>query len=228
MTQINIKGGVPPGIRNPLPLQKKNRALAPSSTNSIIHKNGTNYKRKDGVEMGKSTISPEVVKIIRKSVDEAVKKAAEAVIRANKEFDANQRNYFKETERLLYSLPALRLKVAQDEEDLKNGQMILKQRSKDVVTLSGAGGNHHDPENDYVERRKASMERTKREIQRIERALETIQDDEYFDIIPLKYWDLMQPAQIAEALNCDERTYRRHKNRLVNKVKVVLFGADAL
>jgi RNA polymerase sigma factor (sigma-70 family) len=181
-----------------------------------------------GVKMAKSTISPDVAKIIKKSVDEAVKKAAEAIMKANAEMETWQRNYFKETERLLYSLPALRIKVSQDEEDLQNGQMILKQRSKDVVILSGAGGNHHDPENDYIERRKASMERTKREIQRIERALETIQDDEYYDIIPLKYWDNLSPAEIAERLNCDERTYRRHKNRLVNKLKVVLFGADAL
>ena len=63
----------------------------------------------------KSTISKEVADIIKKSVDEAVKKAAEAIMKANREFDAAQRNYFKETERLLYSLPALRLKVAQDE-----------------------------------------------------------------------------------------------------------------
>ena len=74
--------------------------------------------------MAKSTISPEIVNIIRKSVDEAVKKSVDAIIRANKEFDAAQRNYFKETERLLYSLPALRLKVAQDEEDLKNGLVL--------------------------------------------------------------------------------------------------------
>ena len=39
--------------------------------------------------MGKSTISPEVVKIIKKSVDEAVKKAAEAIIKANKEVASN-------------------------------------------------------------------------------------------------------------------------------------------
>ena len=181
--------------------------------------------------MGKSTISPEVVKIIRKSVDEAVKKAAEAVIRANKEFDANQRNYFKETERLLYSLPALRLKVAQDEEDLKNGLVLPPEKSRDIVKPSRGGGGTFDPEareERYIELRKESMERTKKEIARIERALETIQDDEYFDIIPMKYWDLMQPAQIAEALHCDERTFYRHKNRLINKLKVVLFGADAL
>ena len=180
----------------------------------------------------KTTISPEVVKIIRKSVDEAVKKAAEAIIRANKEFDASQRNYFKETERLLYSLPALRLKVAQDEEDMGNGLLVPKERSKDIVCpIKNNYYGPHDPlaqAERYIAERKASMERTRREIQRIERALETIQDDEYYDIIPLKYWDLLQPAEIAERLNCDERTFYRHKNRLVNKLKVVLFGADAL
>ena len=182
--------------------------------------------------MAKSTISKEVLNIIRKSVDEAVKKSVDAIIRANKELDASQRNYFKETERLLYSLPALRLKVAQDEEDLKNGLVKFRERSRDIVKPSQGGYRMHDDpeerEERYIAGRKESMERTKKEIQRIERALETIQDDEYFDIIPLKYWDLMQPAQIAEALHCDERTYRRHKNRLVNKLKVVLFGADAL
>jgi len=181
--------------------------------------------------MAKSTISREVIDIVKKQVEKEVKRYIEAIIKARIEFDAAQRNYFKETERLLYSLPALRLKVAQDEEDLRNGKMKLKEKSRDIVKPSQGGYRMHDPEakeERYIADRMESMERTKRQIQRIERALETIQDDEYYDIIPMKYWDLMQPAQIAEALHCDERTYRRHKNRLVNKLKVVLFGADAL
>jgi RNA polymerase sigma factor (sigma-70 family) len=181
--------------------------------------------------MGKSTISPEIARLIEKRVEREVKRAAEAIIRVNREFDAAQRNYFKETERLLYSLPALRLKVAQDEEDLKNGLVKFRERSRDVIKPSQGGYGPSDPEakeERYIADRMESMERTKREIQRIERALETIQDDEYYDIIPLKYWDQMPPAEIAERLNCDERTFYRHKNRLVNKLKVVLFGADAL
>jgi len=182
--------------------------------------------------MAKSAISKEVLNIIRKSVDEAVKKSVDAIIRANKEFEAGQRNYFKETERLLYNYPALKLKLAQDEEDLENGLMMPKERSKDIVCQTGSSSyGPHDPLSQaerYIAERKASMERTRREIQRIDRALETIQDDEYYDIIPLKYWDQIPPAEIAERLNCDERTYRRHKNRLINKLKVVLFGADAL
>ena len=181
--------------------------------------------------MAKSTISKEVLNIIRKSVDEAVKKAAEAIIKANKELDASNRDYFKETERLLYSLPALKLKLAQDEEDLRNGLVSLPEKSRDIVKPSQGGYRMHDPdarEERYIEQRIESMERTKKEIQRIERALETIQDDEYYEIIPLKYWDGLSPVEIAERLNCDERTFYRHKNRLVNKLKVVLFGADAL
>ena len=207
------------------------KGLSPHQTPVLLYTKMEQITREGGVEMAKSAISKEVLNIIRKSVDEAVKKSVDAIIRANKEFEAGQRNYFKETERLLYSLPALQLKVAQDEEDLKNGLVLPPEKSRDIVKPSQGGYRMHDPEareERYIAERKESMERTKREIQRIERALETIQDDEYYDIIPMKYWDLMQPAQIAEALHCDERTYRRHKNRLVNKLKVVLFGADAL
>ena len=183
--------------------------------------------------MAKSTISPELLKRINKSVDDAVKKAAAAIIRANKEFDAPQRDYFRETERLLYSLPALRLKVSQDEEDLKNNQLVYKQKSTDVVRISRSSSRSSQQDTEsreehYIEQRKASMERTITEIQRIERALETIQDDEYYEIVPLKYWDQLTPTEIAKKISCDERTFYRHKNRLVNKLKVVLFGADAL
>ena len=115
---------------------------------------------------------------------------------------------------------------------MASGMLVPKERSKDIIcpSISGRYG-PHDPlaqAERYIAERKASMERTKQEIRRIERALETIQDDEYYDIIPLKYWDGLSPVEIAEALHCDERTFYRHKNRLVNKLKVVLFGADAL
>jgi len=188
------------------------------------------YLQKGSEDYLKSTISPEVQKIINTSIDQAIKKALNAITKANELTHENERNYFKETERLLYSLPALRLKVAQDEEDLQNGQIVIKRKSADIIRFSGIGNsnNLYDPEAEYIGSRMASMERTKREIQRIERALETIQDDQYYEIIPMKYWDLMQPAEIAERLGCDERTFYRHRNRLVNKLKIILFGADAL
>jgi hypothetical protein len=174
-------------------------------------------------------ITKDDLNIISQSIDRQIKKAVDAIIDANKKVVDGQRNYFKETERLLYSYPALKLKVSQDEEDIVNNQVIYKSKSKDIVRYSASGTSIvSDPDEEYIKSRMASMERTKKEIVRIERALETIQEDQYYDIIPMKYWDLIQPDIIAESLHCDERTYRRHKNRLVNKLKIVLFGADAL
>lgn len=151
----------------------------------------------------KTTISKEVLEAIRKATEKEVKKCIDAIIKANKESEAKQCYYFQETERLLYNLPSLKHKLAQDEKDLNKDLVVPPEKTRD-------------------------MEWTKREIQRIERALKTIQNDEYYDIIPLKYWDLVQAAVIAEALHINERTFYRHKNHLINKLKVVLFGADAL
>ena len=67
------------------------------------------------------------------------------------------------TERLLYSLPALKLKVAQDEEDLGT-VLSLRRRNPDVVRPSTGGYRQYDPderEERYIEQRKESMERTK-------------------------------------------------------------------
>lgn len=172
------------------------------------------------------------LKAISQAFDKQVKKAVEKILEAKKQVEEQQRDFFKETEKLLYAYPNLKLKVAQDEEDLKSGAFAVKiNKSKDIIRYSGNSG-YRLPE-EYVQEelirsRKASMERTKLQVQRIDKALETIKDDPYYEIIPMKYFDCLQPAEIAKRLNCDERTYRRNKNRLVNKIKIVLFGADAL
>lgn len=178
----------------------------------------------------KTTIDPEIQEIIKESIDKAVAKSVDAIMKANEEIHSGERNYYKETERLLYSLPALRLKVDQDKEDLNDPDAVFSPRSKskDIIRYTAHGGGLGFDIDEYTRSRKSSMERTRREVQRIERALETVQDDQYYDIVPMKYWDLMLPDDIAERLCCDERTYYRHKNRLINKLKIVLFGADAL
>lgn len=168
-------------------------------------------------------------KMVDASIDKAVKRAVTAIIEANKKIEAEQRNYFKDTEKLLYSLPALKLKAEQDEEDIKNNRIVRKRKSTDIVRFSGITGLQKDmDEDEYTENRQASLERTKMEIKRIERALEIIEHDEYYPIIPLKYFDNCTMEDIAERLDRDESTIRRNKNRLINKLKVLLFGADAL
>jgi hypothetical protein len=181
--------------------------------------------------MSKNTIKPEVQRIIKTSVNQAVKQATKVIMAANEERELSERNYFRDTEKLLYSYPALKLKVAQDEEDLASGEAFIKtEKSSDIICFSpGATRLPDDQIQQELERsRRASMERTRRQVRRIERALESIKDDQYYEIIPMKYWDNLSTEEMAVKFECEVRTVQRNKNRMVNKIKLILFGSDAL
>ena len=72
------------------------------------------------------------------------------------------------------------------------------------------------------------MDRTNREIDRIERALNQIKDDPGNKVIEMKYFKEMANEEMAEEMSYSVRTIIRHKNRLINKLKIILFGVDAL
>lgn len=172
-------------------------------------------------------LNNEVLKII----ETAVNKAAQDSIKVAQDH-TSERKYFRETEILLYNYPALKLKVSQDEEFLYDPESSIAppgNRSKDIVRFSTKSTGSHGLDIDqYTQGVKSSMMRTRQEVLRIDRALEVIKDDKYHDIIPLKYFDGMTLDDIAEKFDCEEKTVRRNKNRLVNKIKIMLFGADAL
>lgn len=173
-------------------------------------------------------LNNEVLKIIETAVNKAAKESAKAIMQD----PPAERNYFRETEILLYNYPALKLKVAQDEEFLYDPESTTAPpsgRSKDIVLYSTRSTGSHGLDLDkYTQGVKSSMMRTRQEVLRINRALEVIKDDKHYGIIPMKYWDGLTMLEIAEKFECEDKTVRRNKNRLVNKLKIMLFGADAL
>lgn len=180
--------------------------------------------------MGKGMkLNPEVLKIIETAVNKAAEDSVKLVASHG---PSEERNYFRETEILLYNYPALKLKVAQDEDFLYNPDAYTapaNSRSKDIVCFSSRSvGSHGLDIDQYTKGVKSSMMRTRQEVLRIDRALEVIKDDKHYDIIPMKYWDGVTMLEIAEKFECEDKTVRRNKNRLVNKLKIMLFGADAL
>lgn len=66
------------------------------------------------------------------------------------------------------------------------------------------------------------------EIETLERALATVQGDAYYQALSGKYLDDVDDRDIAEALECDTSTVWRHRKRLVQRVAVWLYGAEAL
>jgi len=172
-------------------------------------------------------LNNEVLKIIETAVNKAAQESAKAVTPEHSE-----RNFYRETEILLYNYPVLKLKVAQDEEFLYDPNAHTapaNNRSKDIVIYSSRSTGSHGLDIDqYTQSVKSSMMRTRQEVLRIDRAMEAITDDKYYEIIPLKYWDGLTIEEISEKIVCDEKTVRRNRSRLVNKLKIMLFGADAL
>lgn len=65
-------------------------------------------------------------------------------------------------------------------------------------------------------------------VEKINKALEAIQDDLYYDVIPMSYFKNYSREQIAEEFNTTVTTVSRNKTRLVNVLKNYLFSDDVI
>lgn len=160
------------------------------------------------------------------------------------------RDYYKETESLLYKYSVLKQKVIEDDRDIQEGEIRLKEKSKDIIKFNSSGGGR-PPEDqvaeEYYRSRRASMERTRLRVKEIERGIDRFRSDRYFRVIELKYgippeefdwesenlserlkeFETLSIEEIAAELGCGESTVKRNRNRLVNAIKVAIFGGDA-
>ena len=69
---------------------------------------------------------------------------------------------------------------------------------------------------------------TKKVLAQIDVALNTIQDDPYYPIIPLIYFEGQTMEVVSERLNSHIRTVRRNKWRLLRHLAAILFSDDVI
>ena len=137
---------------------------------------------------------------------------------------------FKATERRLYALPTLLQKQAEDkdklEEFLKYGP---KERSKSITRFIKTGV-RLTPEEIWeavLTDMQATIAADEHEINTMERALEVIQDDAYYQTVVGRYIDNLPDEDVAKLIPCDTSTVWRNRKRLVQRLAVWLYGADA-
>ena len=70
--------------------------------------------------------------------------------------------------------------------------------------------------------------KTQKLINIINKALNDIEDDYYFDIIELIYFKNKTREEVTEEFGVEVKTITRNKIRLVNKLKVILFSDDTI
>ena len=126
--------------------------------------------------------------------------------------------------------------------------MINKRKSGSVVRYSKNKVEKPD-EDQLLEDRIASYQRSKNDVERIEKALKKIKDRKGYEVIQMRYLqrkkitengketeEVYTYEEIADALsgqqgyndNLNEKTVRNYKNTLVRDMAIFLFGSDAV
>ncbi|MDF2839943.1 MAG: phage transcriptional activator, RinA family [Clostridia bacterium] len=145
----------------------------------------------------------------------------------------NNQTAFQKTEQLLYNYKNFKNAIVLKEEEIeiikKHG---LPERSKSIVVLTGNNGINTDSVMEKVEDKINSISEsilvTKRFLNIIDCALMEIKNDDYYKLIELKYFEGNTHEEIAYVFSKDVSTITRNKNKLVNKLKIILFSDDVV
>jgi DNA-directed RNA polymerase specialized sigma subunit len=62
----------------------------------------------------------------------------------------------------------------------------------------------------------------------VDNALKSIEDDSYYEIIPMMYFENHTREYIAESFDTTVTTISRNKRRLVEKLKTLIFADDVI
>lgn len=159
---------------------------------------------------------------------------------------ARKDEVFKNTEKLLYCFNILKEHVTDEEAYF---DMIGKRKSGSVVRCSKNKVEKPD-EDQLLKERILSYQRSKNDVERIEKALKRIEGKKGYEVIQMRYLQrkkIMENGkqteevvftfeEIADILsgqygyndNLNEKTVRNYKNALVHDMAIFLFGSDAI
>lgn len=161
---------------------------------------------------------------------QTIRKTAQDLISEGK---TQSKGYYKATERRLRAYPELKANIARYEADIKDIAHEDMGKSADIVIFQSHSGK--TPERDLEELRQEKIfklteciYRDSQEVREIERALERIKGQEYYRIIPMIYFEGRSQKEIEKEMHCDRTTIWRNRKVLIEKMSIVLYGADAI
>lgn len=137
----------------------------------------------------------------------------------------------KATEKRLYAYPVIKLKITDLNDKIEEVQEYgAPTTSKSLVRFmkSGVRLTPEEIAEALIQDMTADVARNEVEVETIDKALTTIADDPYAEVVPLRYFECKSDDQIADFLHCDASTVRRNKARLISRLSVFLYGVAAL
>ena len=139
---------------------------------------------------------------------------------------------FQKTEKLLSELALLKGAIDSKNmliEDLKKEGISIQKKETGVnVQTSKVYLSELEKVENRIEKLKEEIVRIENVVNMVERALDTIRNNKYYDIIEMKYFDDLTFEHISEKLNISVITAKRYKNKMIRKLQLVIFSDDVI
>ena len=139
---------------------------------------------------------------------------------------------FQKTEKLLSELSLLKGAIDSKNmliEDLKKEGISIQKRETGVnVQASKVYLSELEKVENRIEKLKEEIVRIENVVNMVERALGTIRNNKYYDIIEMKYFDDLTFEHISEKLNISVITAKRYKNKMIRQLQLVIFSDDVI
>ena len=139
-------------------------------------------------------------------------------------------NKYKETEALIYNYTGYKETIVRNKQRIdniiQNGAEEKAKSNKGEYVQGGIKEYGGLPEEeirqiDHILEENSKLEKR---VIRIENALIHIEDDEYQEIIALRYFKNKSIEEIATHLDVNEKTIARNRTRIINKLQTILFS----
>ncbi len=139
---------------------------------------------------------------------------------------------FQKTEKLLSELSLLKGAIDSKNmliEDLKKEGISIQKKETGVnVQSSKVYLSELEKVENRIEKLKEEIVRIENVVNMVERALGTIRNNKYYDIIEMKYFDDLTFEHISEKLDISVITAKRYKNKMIRQLQLVIFSDDVI
>ena len=139
---------------------------------------------------------------------------------------------FQKTEKLLSELSLLKGAIDSKNmliEDLKKEGISIQKRETGVnVQSSKVYLSELEKVENRIENLQEEITRIENVVNMVERALGTIRNNKYYDIIEMKYFDDLTFEHISEKLDISVITAKRYKNKMIRQLQLVIFSDDVI
>ena len=114
-------------------------------------------------------------------------------------------------------------------EDLKKEGISIQKRETGVnVQSSKVYLSELEKVENRIEKLQEEITRIENVVNMVERALGTIRNNKYYDIIEMKYFDDLTFEHISEKLDISVITAKRYKNKMIRQLQLVIFSDDVI